>query len=125
MIVATGIDIVEIERIEEVFERRGDRFRDRVFTESEIDYCEGRGSKFASYAARFAAKEAMMKALGTGWSTGVAWREIEVRRDERGAPSIELTGRALERFNALGAVSAHVSLSHSRNLAVPQVVIES
>jgi len=124
MIVATGIDIVEIGRIEEVFARRGSRFRDRVFTDAEIAYCEPRGSKFASYAARFAAKEAMMKALGTGWSNGIAWRDVEVIRDEKGAPSIKLRGRALECFNGLGARKAHISLTHSRDLAIAQVVLE-
>src|SRR6185436_20922734 len=121
MIVATGIDIIEISRIEEVFERRGSRFRDRVFTDAEIAYCEPRGSKFASYAARFAAKEAMMKALGTGWSNGVAWRDVEVLRGEKGAPSITLRGRALERFSLLGARKAHISMTHSRDLAMAQV----
>jgi len=125
MIVATGIDIVEIARIEEVFFRRGSRFRDRVFTEAEIAYCEPRGAKFASYAARFAAKEAMMKALGTGWANGIAWRDIEILRDEMGAPSINLRGRALDCFNGLGATRAHLSLTHSRDLAIAQVVLES
>ena len=125
MIVATGIDIVEIARIERVFARRGTRFRDRIFTEGEIAYCEPRGSKFASYAARFAAKEAMMKALGTGWSNGIGWRDVEVLRDEEGAPSIKLRGSALERFNGLGASRAHLSLTHSRDLAMAQVVLES
>ena len=125
MIVAIGIDIVEIARIEEVFARRGTRFRDRVFTEAEIAYCEPRGSRFASYAARFAAKEAMMKALGTGWAKGVAWRDVEVLRGEKGAPSVNLRGRALECFNGLGARKAHISMSHSRDLAIAQVVLES
>ena len=124
MIVATGIDIVEIARIEDVFARRGTRFRDRVFTEAEIAYCEPRGSRFASYAARFAAKEAMMKALGTGWSNGIAWRDVEVLRGEKGPPSITLRGRALERFNGLGARTAHISLTHTRDLAMAQVMLE-
>ena len=125
MIVATGVDIVDIARIEGVFARRGSRFRDRVFTDAEIAYCESRGSKFASYAARFAAKEAMMKALGTGWSNGIAWRDVEILRDEKGAPSIKLSGRALEYFNRLGARKVHISLTHSRDLAMAQVVLES
>jgi holo-[acyl-carrier protein] synthase len=125
MIVATGIDLIEVSRIRQVFERRGTRFRDRVFTENEIAYCEGRGSKFESYAARFAAKEALFKALGTGWGDGVAWREVEVIRGEKGAPSIRLTGRALECFNQLGARRAHLSLSHSGDIAIAQVVLEA
>lgn len=125
MIVATGIDSVDISRIEEVFTTRGPRFRDRVFTPGEIAYCEPRGSRFASYAVRFAAKEALMKALGTGWTGGVAWQDIEVVRDEKGAPSIKLGGRALELFNEMGARRVHLSLTHSRDVATAQVILES
>src|SRR6185503_13036868 len=103
MIVATGIDIVEISRIEEILAQRGERFRSRVFTEAEIEYCESRTSKSESYAARFAAKEAVMKALGTGWAEGIAWRDIEVIRAETGAPSLRLSGRAFERLGKIGA----------------------
>ena len=124
MIVATGIDLVEISRIEEVFARRGERFRNRVFTDGEISYCESRASKLASYAARFAAKEAVMKALGTGWSEGVGWKDIEVARDTKGAPIIKVYERALERMRDLGAARVHVSLTHSGNLAIAQVVLE-
>jgi holo-[acyl-carrier protein] synthase len=125
MIVAIGIDLIEIARIEEVFARRGERFRNRVFTEAEIEYCERRASKIASYAARFAAKEAVMKALGTGWAEAVAWRDIEVVRGESGAPTIQLYGRALEYFRELGARRAHLSLTHSRDFAMAQVILES
>lgn len=124
MIVAIGIDLVEIARIEEVFARRGDRFRARVFTEGEIGYCERRASKFASYAARFAAKEAAMKALGTGWSDGVGWMDVEVVSAPNGSPSLELHGRALERLREVGATKAHISLTHSGNLAIAQVLLE-
>jgi holo-[acyl-carrier protein] synthase len=124
MIVALGVDIVEIARIEEAFARRGRRFRDRIFTESEISYCESRGSKFASYAARFAAKEAVMKALGTGWGDGVRWRDVEVVRGA-GAPTVVLSGRALQIFRELGAAKAHLTLSHSRELAIAQVIFET
>jgi len=124
MIIATGIDIIEISRIEESFARQGVRFRNRVFTANEIAYCESIAAKFASYAARFAAKEAAMKAIGTGWAEGVSWREIEVERSEKGAPRLVLTGRALERMHEIGARRAHISLSHSGNLAIAQVVLE-
>lgn len=124
MIIAVGVDLVEISRIEEVFARRGDRFRRRVFTEGEIDYCELRASKLASYAARFAAKEAVMKALGTGWSDGVGWKDIEVVNGPGGAPMIQLHRSALERMRELGATRAHVSLTHSRELAIAQIVLE-
>ncbi|MEK6325780.1 MAG: holo-ACP synthase [Acidobacteriota bacterium] len=124
MIVAIGIDLVEIARIEEVFARRGDRFRARVFTEGEVSYCEQRASKLASYAARFAAKEAAMKALGTGWSDGVGWRDVEVVSGPSGAPMIRLHRRALERMREIGATRALVSLTHSGSLAIAQVVLE-
>jgi holo-[acyl-carrier protein] synthase len=124
MIVAIGIDLVEIARIEEVFARRGDRFRARVFTDDEIIYCERRASKFASYAARFAAKEATMKALGTGWSDGVGWVDIEVVSGPNGAPALQLHRRALERLREIGATKAHVSLTHSGSLAMAEVLLE-
>ena len=125
MIVATGIDMVEIARIEDVFARRGPRFRDRVFTASEIAYCESRAARMESYAARFAAKEAAMKALGTGWGDGVGWHDIEVLRSPSGVPSLQFSGRALERLNEMGASRAHLSLTHSRDLAMAQVILES
>lgn len=126
MVVAIGIDLVEIARLEEVIKRRGS-FRGRVFTDGEISYCEHRGgaARAASYAARFAAKEAVMKALGTGWSEGIAWKEIEVVCEASGAPTIRLNGRALERMREIGATRVHLSLSHTGNLAVAQVVLES
>ena len=125
MIIATGIDLIEISRIADVFARQGERFRRRVFTEAEIEYCEARASRFASYAARFAAKEAAMKALKTGWGDRVAWRDIEVVRDERGAPSLKLRGRALEVMTRLGATRTHLSLAHSNDLAMAQVILEA
>jgi holo-[acyl-carrier protein] synthase len=125
MIIAIGIDLVEISRIEGVFSRQGERFARRVFTDAEVEYCEARASRFASYAARFAAKEAAMKALGTGWADGIAWREIEVVRDERGTPSLELRGRALARLAEVGASKAHLSLTHSNDLAMAQVILEA
>lgn len=125
MIIAIGIDIVEIARIEESFERQGERFRARVFTPAEVEYCEQRPSRFASYAARFAAKEAVMKALGTGWAGGLGWCDIEVACGEKGSPTILLHGRALERFNELGARRVHVSLTHARDFAAAQAILEA
>ena len=124
MIIAIGIDIIEIARVEEVFSRQGERFRKRVFTEAEVNYCERRASRMSSYAARFAAKEAAMKALGTGWSDGVRWRDIEVVRGEKGAPAMHLHGRALERLHEIGARRAHLSLTHSEQIAMAQVILE-
>jgi holo-[acyl-carrier protein] synthase len=125
MIVAIGIDVIEVSRIEEAFARQGGRFRKRVFTEAESDYCESRASRFHSYAARFAAKEAVMKALGTGWADGIRWRDIEITFGESGRPAVELSGRALARFCQLGCRAAHLSLTHSRDLAVAQVIFEA
>jgi holo-[acyl-carrier protein] synthase len=126
-IVGTGIDTVEVERVERALTRplTGNRFRARVFTEGEIAYCESRGrGRFQSYAARFAAKEATMKALGTGWNRNVGWSEIEVVRERGQAPTIKLSGKAaafgvrrkIERF--------HLSLTHTPATAIAHVIAE-
>ena len=115
----TGIDIIEISRVRGVLERYGQRFLDRIFTPAEIAYCRERAPNLA---ARFAAKEATMKALGTG-VRGVGWKDIEVVRHESGAPSIELHGRAKQRAQRLGIQEVAISLSHSRDYAVASVVV--
>ena len=115
---ATGVDIIEISRIRQVLERYGQRFLERIYTPGEIAYCRGRP---ANLAARFAAKEATMKALGTG-VRGVGWKDIEVVRHESGAPSIELHARGKRRAQQLGVQEISVSLSHSREYAVAFVV---
>src|SRR4249920_1648064 len=102
MIVGTGIDIAEVPRIEASIARFGDRFLRRIFTEAEIRYCESKANKTERYAARFAAKEAAMKAIGTGWNRGVTWKDVEVRRLPGGRPTIAFYGRAAEFFAALG-----------------------
>ena len=106
---------------------RTPRFRERVFTERERAYCDSRGEQAAAqhYAARFAAKEAAFKALGTGWRGGLSWHQVEVAATEDGAPLLTLSGRALELFDALGATRAHLSLSHTAEHAVAQVIFES
>jgi holo-[acyl-carrier protein] synthase len=124
VIVSIGIDIIEIGRVREVLARTP-RFRERVFTEAERAYCDSRGAVAAQhYAARFAAKEAAFKALRTGWRDGLSWHDIEVASDERGAPSLKLRGHARELFDALGATHTHLSLSHTSEHAVAQVVFE-
>ena len=125
MIIAIGIDLVEISRIEEVFARRGQQFSARVFTDGEVSYCESLGAKFASYAARFAAKEAVMKAFGTGWSEGIGWKDIEVVGQPGGAPTIRLHRRALDRMREIGATTVHLSLTHSCDFAIAQVILEA
>src|SRR5450755_1589388 len=95
MIVGTGIDITEVPRIAQSIQRFGDRFLHRVFTEGEIRYCESKANRVERFAARFAAKEAGMKAIGTGWSHGVRWQDFEVVNEASGRPSLRLTGAAL------------------------------
>lgn len=113
-----GVDIIEIERVEQALRRFGDRFLNRVFTEREIRFCRGRVSELA---ARFAAKEAVMKALGTG-VRGIGWREIEVLPMQGGKPLVFLHGRALKRAEVLGLSDFAISLTHSRDFAIASVV---
>jgi holo-[acyl-carrier protein] synthase len=122
MILGTGVDIIEVARIRAALEnpRTGERFRMRVFTEDESAYCAKRRNGHESYAARFAAKEAVMKALGRA----CGWREIEVAR-VKGPPTIHLHGRAEARAEALGIHRIHLSLSHTAELAIAYVVAES
>jgi holo-[acyl-carrier protein] synthase len=125
MIVGTGIDIAEVPRIAESIARFGDRFLRRVFTEGEIRYCESKANRVERYAARFAAKEAGMKALGTGWNHGVRWRDVEVTRLPGGRPSMTFHGKAAEFAARLGAVNVALSLSHTAEQAIAQVILES
>jgi holo-[acyl-carrier protein] synthase len=125
MIVGTGIDIAEVPRIEASIARFGDRFLRRIFTEAEIRYCESKANRVERYAARFAAKEAAMKAIGTGWNHGVAWRDVEVCRQPGGRPTIEFHGKAGEFAAKLGAVHVALSLSHTAEYAIAQVILES
>jgi len=125
MIVAIGIDIIEVARIREVLARTP-RFRERVFTAAERVYCDSRGAVAAQhYAARFAAKEAALKALQTGWRGGISWQDVEVASRESGAPYLVLHGPVLELFNNSGATAAHLSLSHTTEHAIAQVILES
>src|SRR6202041_1667546 len=124
-IVGTGIDVIEVDRIERALTRpaTGERFRARVFTPGEIKYCESRGlPRYQSYAARFAAKEATMKALGTGWNRNVGWREIEVVRERGRPPGIKLAGKA-EQFAQRRRISAfHLSITHTATQAIAHVI---
>ncbi|HEX6802797.1 MAG TPA: holo-[acyl-carrier-protein] synthase [Terriglobales bacterium] len=125
MIVGTGIDIAEVPRIAESIERFGDRFLRRVFTEGEVRYCDSKANRVERYAARFAAKEAAMKALGTGWNHGVRWRDIEVVRRPGGRPSIQFHGKAAEFASHLGARNVALSLSHTPVHAIASVILET
>jgi holo-[acyl-carrier protein] synthase len=121
VIFGIGIDLVEVRRIRETLARFGPRFRKRIFTDGEVAFCETLPDKLPSYAARFAAKEAFSKALGTGLRGTIAWREIEVNDNERSRPTITVSGRARA---ILGNRPIHVSLSHTREHATAIVVIE-
>ena len=125
MIVGTGIDIAEVPRIRQAIDRFGDRFIQRVYTEGEILYCDSKLNRVERYAARFAAKEAAMKALGTGWNHGVRWRDCEVTRMPGGRPTLTFHGKAAEFAAKLGANNAALSLSHTAEQAIAQVILES
>ncbi len=124
MIVGTGIDIAEVPRIAQSIARFGDRFLRRVFTEGEIRYCESKANRAERYAARFAAKEAAMKAIGTGWNHGVAWRDVEVSRMPGGRPTMQFHGKAAEFAAKLGVVRVSLSLTHTKEYAIAQVILE-
>jgi holo-[acyl-carrier protein] synthase len=124
VIVSIGIDIIEVARIREVLVRTP-RFADRVFTTAEREYCDSRGVVAAQhYAARFAAKEAALKALQTGWRGGISWQDVEVLARESGAPYLIFRGQVLEVFNKFGATATHLSISHTSEHAIAQVVLE-
>ena len=124
-VLGTGTDLIEIERVKQSIERFGERFLERVYTPLEIAYCQRKRHGAAeSFAARFAAKEAGAKALGTGISRGVRWTEIEVRNERGGKPTIHWSGRALLRAEWLGVTATHLSLTHSRALAMAVVIVE-
>ncbi len=125
MIVGTGIDIAEVPRIRRSIERFGERFLQRVFTSGEIRYCDSKANRFERYAARFAAKEAAMKALGTGWNHGVRWRDCEVIRLPGGRPTIAFHGKAAEFAAKLGMKNAALSITHTTEQAIAQVILES
>jgi holo-[acyl-carrier protein] synthase len=124
VIVSIGIDIVEVYRIRETISRTP-RFTERVYTESERAYCEAKGAAAAqSYAARFAAKEAFLKALKTGWRGKITWHDIEIRSDTDGVPTLKIEGEARKILENLGADKIHLSLSHTTEHAVAQVILE-
>ncbi len=126
-ILGTGIDLVEVERMRLALERplTGQRFMQRVFTSGEVAYCESRGVvRCQSYAARFAAKEAAMKALGTGWSRHAGWRDIEVVRERGQAPTVRLVGKAAAFAKRRGIARLHLSITHTTAFAAAHVIAE-
>jgi holo-[acyl-carrier protein] synthase len=124
MIIGSGIDLAEIERIQQSIDRYGERFINRIYTPAEQAYCLRKRNAAESFAARFAAKEAAAKALGTGISRGVNWLEIEVVRERSGRPTIQFHGRAAEIAQRLGVAHAALSLTHTSSLAMASVLLE-
>lgn len=125
MVIGIGIDVVQNERIRGSLSKFGSRFLNRIYTESEIAYCNGCVDPGIHFAARFAAKEAAFKALGTGWSTGVRWRDVEILRLPSGKPELHLHGAALEHAGSIGAKRFHVSLTHDQLVSCAVVLFES
>jgi len=125
MIVGTGIDIAEVPRIANSIERFGERFLNRIFTEGERRYCDAKANRVERYAARFAAKEAGMKAIGTGWNHGVTWKDVEVTRMPGGRPTLSFHGKAAEFAAKLGTKNIALSLTHTADYAMAQVILET
>jgi holo-[acyl-carrier protein] synthase len=125
MIVGLGVDIAEVARLKTAIERRGQSFLRRIFTPAEIAYCERFKNKFERYAGRFAAKEAAMKALGTGWRGGVRWVDLEVVREASGRPTMAISGQARKIAERLGVNRIVLSITHTETQALAQVIFES
>jgi len=124
MVIGLGTDLIEIARVQQSLDRFGERFMHKVFTDGEIAYCHRKKHSAESFASRFAAKEAAAKALGTGISRGISWKEIEVRREPGERPTLHLSGRAAERAAVMGIRNMHLSLTHSRDVAMAVVAAE-
>ena len=125
MVIGVGIDVIQNERIRESIQKFGPRFLNRIYTETETGYCNNCADPAIHFAARFAAKEAAFKALGTGWAAGVTWKDIEVRRLASGKPELHLHGEAHVRAAAMGATRFLVSLTHDRLVSCAVVLFES
>ena len=123
MIIGTGIDLIEVERAKALVDK-GEKAKERFFHPTEIAYCDAQKNYAESYAARFTAKEALFKALGTGWRGGMSFAEIEIRNDEQGKPEMFLHGETLKKANEMGVKNIHVSLSHLKDIATAFVVLE-
>jgi holo-[acyl-carrier protein] synthase len=124
MILGTGIDIIEVERV--AFRvGRDNGFKEFVFSKDEMSYCDAKASPFEHYAARFAAKEAFLKAVGRGWDTGLQWNEIEIVNEKNGKPSLRITGTTEQMLAPMGIRTIHLSLSHLKSIATAIVILES
>ena len=125
MITGIGVDVIQNERLRDSIERFGDRFLNRIYTEGEKEYCSKSSNPAIHYAARWAAKEAAFKALGTGWAAGVKWKDVEVIRLESGKPELHLFGEALQIATKQGATRFHVSLTHDQLISCAIVIFET
>ena len=125
MIVGLGTDVAAVARMAKALKRQGDRFVERVFTDRERAACDSRADLVLALAARFAAKEACLKALGTGWAEGLGFRDVEIVREGNQPPRLVLHGEAVRRAEALGVIRSHVSLTHQPGLAAAVVILES
>jgi holo-[acyl-carrier protein] synthase len=125
MIVGTGVDLCEVDRMKAALGRHGRRMTERVFTDREITYAERKANKYERYAARFAAKEAGMKALGTGWRGGLGWRDLEVTNLPSGRPTLAFHGKAAEIAAKLGVRNVSLSITHTAVQALAMVILES
>ncbi len=124
MIIGTGVDIVELARVKSAHGRWGKRIIERVLTPREVEQVSERKDVYAYFASRFAAKEAFLKALGTGFTRGVSWKDMEVKRNEGQRPFFHISGRAKEIMDGLGVKTVHLSMSHEKKYAVAQVILE-
>jgi holo-[acyl-carrier protein] synthase len=124
MIIGTGIDIIEVERIA-LRVGRDNGFKEFVFSKDEMSYCDAKASPFEHYAARFAAKEAFLKAVGRGWDSGLQWNEIEIVNETKGKPAIRIRGLTEKMLAPMGIRTIHVSLSHLKSMATAIVILES
>ncbi len=125
MIIGLGVDIAEVERVKAAINRHGESFLRRIYTPDERAYCEKFRNKYERFAGRFAAKEAAMKALGTGWRRGIRWTDIEVARQKGGKPSLELHGAARKLADEMGVQHISVSITHTATQALAQVIFEA
>lgn len=124
MIKGVGADLIRVARLEKAVRRSGQRFLERVFASEELQYCQGKKNPFPHLAVRFAAKEAILKALGTGWGLGLGWKEVLIYHDEEGRPRVRLEGKAQERAQKMGVADILISLSHEGDYALAFAVAQ-
>ena len=125
MIHGTGVDIIEISRIRQSMEKYAGKFEDRLFTPGEIEYCRSKPDPSKHFAGRFAAKEAILKSLGTGMARGIAWKDLEILTQESGQPTLRVTGKGKDIFDSLNLKQIHISISHDKVYAIAQAVAET